>query len=115
MIALTCAGESKGSGDAMARGVAAGADIGVMGGLTGAAAGVGAGAVEVRVGWGTGAGAGAGAAGGGAPGVVPDKIAPSSRLTSFGAAVFPEKNSPAVSDGSADGAGGKMSDWNESD
>jgi len=28
---------------------------------------------------------------------------------------LPEKNSPDVREGSIEGAGGKMSDWNESD
>lgn len=37
-----------------------------------------------------------------------------SRSTSFGWAVLPEKNSAAVSAGSREGAGGKMSDWKES-
>lgn len=42
---------------------------------------------------------------------VPAKVAPLSRLTRLGATDFPEKNSAAERDGSADGAGGKMSDW----
>jgi hypothetical protein len=36
----------------------------------------------------------------------PDDTAPFSRLTNFCAALFPEKNSPAVRAGSEDGAGG---------
>ncbi len=72
----------------------------------------------------TGSGCGAGAlvvlVGVGAMGVVaadgggPEKTAPFSRLTYLGAAVFPEKNSPAEREGSEAGAGGKMSDWKES-
>jgi hypothetical protein len=42
---------------------------------------------------------------------VPANVAPFSRLTRLGGTDFPEKNSPADKDGSADGAGGKMSDW----
>ena len=38
-----------------------------------------------------------------------------SRETSLREIGLPEKNSPAVREGSIDGAGGKMSDWNESD
>ena len=38
-----------------------------------------------------------------------------SRETSLRETGLPEKNSPAVREGSIDGAGGKMSDWNESD
>lgn len=41
--------------------------------------------------------------------------APFSRLTNFNVGCLPEKNSPAVNEGSEDGAGGKMSDWKESD
>jgi hypothetical protein len=67
---------------------------------------------------GAGAGAGAGAAAGGGTyatdgaGGGAALTAPESRSTKLGGAVFPEKNSPAVSAGSLDGAGGKMSDWN---
>jgi hypothetical protein len=39
-----------------------------------------------------------------AAGVLPSEIAPFSRLTSFGGAVLPEKNSPAESAGSDEGA-----------
>lgn len=63
---------------------------------TGAGAGAGTLAVAVLV------GAGAGVEGGGTP----DEIAPVSRLTRFGGAVLPEKNSPAERAGSEDGAGG---------
>jgi len=47
-------------------------------------------------------------------GCVVEYIIPVSRLTRFGAAVFPAKNSPAVSAGSDEGAAGKISDWKES-
>ena len=89
------------------RGVGAGPDIGVTGGdSAGAATGEGADAVSVRVGV-TAAGAADVEGRGGGEDAGPDEeIAPSSRLTSFGGAVFPEKNSPAVSAGSIDGAGG---------
>lgn len=73
----------------------------------GVGSGWGAGALVVRVGVGA-------AAGGGAEGGAPYEIAPFSRLTSFGGAVLPEKNSPAVSAGSAEGARGKISAWKES-
>jgi hypothetical protein len=41
--------------------------------------------------------------------------APVSSETYLSATGLPEKNSPAVTQGSMDDAGGKMSDWNESD
>jgi hypothetical protein len=41
-----------------------------------------------------------------AAGVLPSEIAPFSRLTSFGGAVLPAKNSPAESAGSDEGARG---------
>ena len=41
--------------------------------------------------------------------------APVSRETNLRETGLPEKNSPAVREGSIDGASGKMSDWNESD
>ena len=47
-------------------------------------------------------------------GAEPEIMDPLSRLTSLGGASLPEKYSGAVSDGSIEGAGGKMSDWNES-
>jgi hypothetical protein len=43
------------------------------------------------------------------------ETAPVSSDTNLSETALPEKNSPAVIDGSIDGAGGKMSDWNESD
>lgn len=49
----------------------------------------------------------------GVPGAV--EVTPLSRLTSLSEGGFPEKNSPAVREGSMEGAGGKISDWNESD
>lgn len=80
--------------------------------VTGVCAGSGAGmgALVVLVGVGVTAGAGVGTV----DGAVPVVMAPVSRLTSFGGAVLPEKNSPAVRAGSAEGAGGKMSAWKES-
>lgn len=47
--------------------------------------------------------------------VVRVDTAPVPKLTRFRVGVLPEKNSPAVKEGSGDGYGGKMSDWNESD
>ena len=64
----------------------------------GVAAGEGAAADDVRE--------MAGAEGVEAGASVAAKIAPSSSETSFGGAVLPEKNSAALSAGSADGAGG---------
>lgn len=84
-------------------------------------AGVGSGVSKTADGVDTGAAAGAGTfaetvlliageaneeAVGGAEGAAPKVISPLSRLTSFGGAVLPEKNSLAESAGSADGAGG---------
>lgn len=43
------------------------------------------------------------------------KLAPEERSTRFLGADFPVKNSLAESEGSEEGAGGKMSDWKESD
>jgi len=42
------------------------------------------------------------------------KLEPEERSTRFLGADFPAKNSLAESDGSEEGAGGKMSDWNPS-
>jgi hypothetical protein len=42
-------------------------------------------------------------------------IAPVSSETSLSETGLPEKNSPDVREGSIEGAGGKISDWNESD
>ena len=81
---------------------------GAMGGDSGEAtaadadAGVGAGAVAVRVGSGTEV-------------ALDADTAPVSRETSLSEMALPEKNSPAEREGSIDGAGGKMSDWNVSD
>jgi len=41
-------------------------------------------------------------------------LEPSARLTRLRVGVFPLKNSPAVTEGSVDGTGGYMSDWNDS-
>ena len=43
------------------------------------------------------------------------ETAPVSSETSLSETALPEKNSPAEREGSIEGAGGKMSDWNESD
>ena len=105
-------GVLKGAGDATA---------GVVGSGVGARTGSG----DLRAGAGAGSGWGWGAeyvfvgvATAGDEGVIWGEgaaaAAPSSRLTYFSEAVLPEKNSPAVSAGFADGAGGKMSDWKES-
>ena len=44
-----------------------------------------------------------------------DDIVPVSSEISFGGTALPEKNSPAVSAGSEESAGGYISDWKESD
>jgi hypothetical protein len=44
-----------------------------------------------------------------------EETAPVSRETSLSEMALPVKNSPAVREGSIEGAGGKMSDWKESD
>lgn len=44
-----------------------------------------------------------------------EERAPVSSETSLRETALPVKNSPTVSEGSIKGAGGKMSDWNESD
>jgi hypothetical protein len=49
-----------------------------------------------------------------APGRGPEIELPSARLTRLTAATLPLKNSAALSDGSMEGAGGKISDWKES-
>lgn len=85
--------------------------------ISGAGAGAGAGAAEMGVarlvdlemtGDSTGTGVLDGA-------ILEVDTAPFSRLTSFRIGCLPEKNSPAVREGSEDGAGGYMSDWKESD
>ena len=89
----------------------------MIGDKDGVCADCGAGAVEERVGPGPGPGAGpepklgrevedAEAAA---------ETAPVSKETSLRETALPEKNSPAVREGSIEGAGGKMSEWNESD
>jgi hypothetical protein len=91
---------------AEAEGGEMGVGIGSLGtlaidGATGAEPGSEAGAVMDRVGTTTAASA--------------EETTPVSSETSLSEIDFPEKNSPAVSEGSIEGAGGKMSDWNESD
>ena len=89
----------------------------------GAAAGVGAEALNVLVGWMAEGGdteAVTGVAGvaaendGTALGGGPARMDPLSRLTSLRGTTLPLKNSEALREGSIEGAGGKMSDWNES-
>jgi hypothetical protein len=100
--ALSCIGDSAtGSGSGARAGAGAGADAGA-----GAGAGAGGAADEVDV------GAGVEKDGAATAAVV---TAPVSSETSFSSGVLPEKNSPALSDGSDDGAGGKMSAWKDSD
>ena len=72
--------------------------------MTGAGAAAGGGALVVFVAVGVGAKDATGVATGAEPEA--EKIEPSSSETSFGGAVLPEKNSAALSAGSADGAGG---------
>ncbi len=79
--------------------------------MTGAGAAEAAHANTVLVGAGARIDAGVGAE----PEPEAEKTEPSSPSTSFGSGVLPEKNSAAVSAGSAEGAGGKMSDWKESE
>jgi hypothetical protein len=45
----------------------------------------------------------------------PEETVPISRDIYLSTTAFPEKNLPAVRDGSMEGVGGKMSDWKESD
>ena len=102
------AGDAEMGGGSLATLVIGGAISGDRDGGDGACADCGAGADVERVGAWTGAGteeeAGA---------VV--ETAPVSSETRLRETALPEKNSPAVSEGSIEGAGGKMSDWNESD
>lgn len=44
----------------------------------------------------------------------PARVDPSERFTSLRGATLPWKNSEALREASIEGAGGKMSDWNES-
>jgi hypothetical protein len=46
--------------------------------------------------------------------VVEANVTPESSATRFRAGCLPEKNSAAVTEGSIEGAGGKMSAWKES-
>jgi hypothetical protein len=106
--------ETEVDGGSLATLVSGGAMIGDKDGVC---AGCGDGAVEERVGPGPGPGAG--------PEPRPGRevedaeaaaeTAPVLRETSLRETALPEKNSPAVREGSIEGAGGKMSDWNESD
>ena len=82
-------------------GARGGESAGGGGAVSGADNGAGAGALVVRVGRATDDAAA--------------MVAPVSRETSLREMGFPEKNSPAERQGSMDGAGGKMSDWNDSD
>ena len=84
-------------------GGAKGGESAGAGASTGADAGAGAGALAVRVGRGTEASAAAAA------------VMPVSRETSLREIGLPVKNSLAEREGSIDGAGGKMSDWKDSD
>ena len=95
------AGAGLGGGGSLATLVSDGATIGESDGIC---ADWGADAVEERVGVGTGLDEGAAAV-----------TAPDSSETYLSDTGFPEKNSPAVREGSMEGATGKMSDWNESD
>jgi len=95
------AGAGDGSGGSLAILVSDGATTGES---DGAGAGWGAGAVAERVGTGKGVDVGA-----------TMDTAPVSSETYLSATGLPEKNSPAVREGSMEDAGGKMSDWNESD
>lgn len=98
---LGCAGEGDGSGKVSVLFV-----IGVGG--MGTCAGSGNGVERVRV---EGGMDGKGIEGRGLVDVV---MVPFSRLTRFGGATLPSKNSRAERAGSDEGAGGKMSDWKES-
>jgi hypothetical protein len=95
------------------------AGAGAGAGTEAAGAGDDAGAAEVGVGTeaaldGAGAGVDLAGAGAEAEAACPEKMAPFSRDMTLGVKSLPVKNSPAVTDGSGDGAGGKMSDWKES-
>lgn len=96
---------------------AAGGGVGWAGVTTGedegAAAGVGAGAGTVAVGVLEGVDEVNGDVGA-AEGWEPEVIDPSPRFIRLAGATFPLKNSDAESEGSRDGAGGKMSDWKPS-
>lgn len=97
------AGAGDGGGGSLATLVSDGATTGESDGAD-AGAGWGAGAVAERVGVGTGVEVGA-----------TMDTAPVSSETYLSETGFPEKKSPAVREGSMEDAGGKMSDWNESD
>jgi hypothetical protein len=97
------AGAGEGGGGSLTPRVSCGGETGES---DGGCAGWGAGAVAERVGVGTGVDVDVGAA---------VDTAPVSSETYLSATGFPEKNSPEVRAGSIEGAGGKMSDWKESD
>jgi hypothetical protein len=89
-------------------------DGAMIGDTDGVCADCGAGAVEERVGPGPGAGPEP-ELGKGDDDAAAEETAPVSRETSLSETALPVKNSPAVREGSIEGAGGNMSDWNESD
>lgn len=88
-------------------------DGAMIGDKDGVCADCGAGAVEERVG--PGPGPGEPEIGKEVDEAAAEETAPVSRETSLSETALPVKNSPAVREGSIEGAGGKMSDWNESD
>lgn len=100
------AAEAEAGGGSLATLVSGGAMIGDKD--AGDCADCGADAVAVRV------GPGPGPEGIEVDDAVAD-IAPVSSETSLSETGLPEKNSPDVREGSIEGAGGKISDWNESD
>jgi hypothetical protein len=84
----------------------------MIGDKDGVCADCGAGAVDERVGPGTEPEPGVGR---GVEDAAAEETAPVSSETSLRETALSVKNSPAVSEGSIEGAGGKISDWNESD
>ena len=107
----TCAEVELGGGS-LATLVSDGAMIGDMDGVL--CADWGAGAVEERVGPGPGPEPEP-ELGRGVDDAAAEETEPVSRETSLSETALPVKNSPAVREGSIEGAGGKMSDWKESD
>jgi hypothetical protein len=89
-------------------------DGAMIGDKDGVCADCGADAVEERVGPGPGPGPEP-ELGKGDDDAAAEETTPVSRETSLSEMPLPVKNSPAVREGSIEGAGGKMSDWNESD
>jgi len=93
-------------------------DGAMIGDTDGVCADCAAGAVEERVGSGPGPGPGPGPEpelGKEVDDAVAEETVPVSRETSLSEMALPVKNSPALREGSIEGAGGKMSDWKESD